>query len=103
MKLFVQFFLAILLANPAWAAIARVQNADAYPGNSVTLTGTTPGNFLVVAASWADTTSDPTVSDTSSNIWNALPVLRGPVDQGALSIKLFYAMNIAGGATTITV
>jgi len=56
----------------------------------------------VVGASWADTSSDPTVSDTSSNVWNALPVLRGPAGQGALSIKLFYAMNIAGGTTTIT-
>jgi hypothetical protein len=29
-------------------------------------------------------------------------VLRGSVGQGSLSIKLFYAMNITGGSTTIT-
>jgi hypothetical protein len=102
MRLLVQLVLSILLASPACAAIARVQKADAYPGNSVTLNGTTAGNFLVVSASWADTTSDPTVSDTASNTWNPLPVLRGPAGQAPTSIKLFYAMNIAGGNTTIT-
>lgn len=76
MRLLAQLVLSILLASPAWAAIARVQNADTYPGSSLTLTGTA-GNFLVVGASWGDTTSDPTVSDTAGNTWNALPVLRG--------------------------
>jgi hypothetical protein len=102
MRLLTQLLLSILLAGPAWAAIARVQKADTYPGNSVTLDGTTPGNFLVVAASWADATSDPTVSDTAQNTWNALPVLRGPAGWGAVSIQLFYAMNIRGGNTTVT-
>src|SRR5437660_2702489 len=102
MRLLVQLALSIFLATPAWATIARVQKADAYPGNSVALTGTTAGNFLLVGASWADTTSDPAVSDTASNTWNALPVLRGPTGQAAVSIKLLYATNIKGGNTTIT-
>ena len=102
MRLLIQLVLSILLASPACAAIARLQKADTYPGNSVTLTGTTAGNFLVVSASWADTTSDPAVSDTASNTWNPLPVLRGPTGQGPASIKLFYAMNIRAGNTTIT-
>jgi hypothetical protein len=67
MALLARFLLLILFAQPAWAAIARVQSADVYPGNSVTLTNTTAGNFVVVAASWADATSDPTVSDTALN------------------------------------
>jgi len=37
MKLLVQLVLSILLASPAWASVARVQKADAYPGNSVRL------------------------------------------------------------------
>ncbi|SRR6266436_2726709 len=101
MRLLVQLVLSILLASPACATIARVQKADAYPGNSVTLNGTTAGNFLVVSASWADTTSDLAVSDTASNTWNALPVLRGPTGQGPVSIELFYATNISGGNTTV--
>ena len=95
MRLLIQLVLSILLASPACAAIARLQKADTYPGNSVTLTGTTAGNFLVVSASWADTTSDPAVSDTASNTWNPLPVLRGPTGQGPASIKLFYEIGRA--------
>ena len=83
-------------------AITRIQSADAYPGDSVTLNNTAAGNFVIVAASWADLTSDPTISDSALNTWNALPVLRGPAGQGELSIKLFYATNIKGGDTTIT-
>jgi hypothetical protein len=83
-------------------AIARAQSADAYTGNTVTLSKTSAGNFLIVAASWADLTSDPTISDSAMNTWNVLPVLRGPAGQAELSIKLFYATNIKGGDTTIT-
>ena len=90
------------IASGCGPAIVRIQSADAYPGDSVTLNNTAAGNFVIVAASWADLTSDPTISDSALNTWNALPVLRGPAGQGAVSVKLFYAMNIKGGNTTIT-
>jgi len=83
-------------------AIARIQSADAYPGNSITLKNTAAGNFVIVAASWADLATDPTVSDSALNTWTPLPILRGPGGQAELSIKLFYATNIKGGDTTIT-
>ena len=60
----------------------------------------TPGSLVVVALTWADQTSTPTVTDGLGNSYT--PVAAPARYAGSRSVQLFYARNVAGGTTTIT-
>ena len=63
----------------------------------------TSGNLIVVAVSAdVDTSTVSSISDTHSNTYARIQQgLRGP--DNAVSAELWYAKNVAGGATTVTV
>ncbi len=100
--LFITSF-TILRAQP----IARVQfvHTYTYPANSITFpSSNAAGNAIVVMASWYSTAT-PTVSDTRGNTYTALtPFGDGGNGNGEpVSIAIWYAVNIAAGANTVTI
>lgn len=87
--------------------IARVQfvHTYTYPANSITFpSNNAAGNAIVVMASWYSTAT-PTVSDTRGNTYTALtPFGDGGNGNGEpVSIGIWYAVNIAAGANTVTI
>jgi hypothetical protein len=90
--------------------IAFVQAAgfqDYEPGLTAQLTfpaPTTAGNLIVVAASWGDDSAlefEPTATDDRGNTYVLATKDFESVDRQSLAI--FYAANIAGGVTEVTV
>ena len=76
-------------------------------GNSVAFTGGNAngaGNALIAFVSWKDTTGldAVTVSDTAGNTWVARPLQEQPISYAHSFIRVFYALNIAGGNNTVT-
>jgi hypothetical protein len=95
---------AMLNAQP----IARVQyvHTYSYPGNSVIFpSSNTAGNAIVVMASWYAAPGTPTISDTRGNTYTMLPALTGggAGNGEQTSILIWYALNIAAGANTVTI
>jgi hypothetical protein len=88
--------------------IARVQyvHTYSYPGNSVIFpSSNTAGNTIVVMASWYAAPGTPTISDTRGNTYTMLPALTGggAGNGEQTSILIWYALNIAAGANTVTI
>src|SRR5439155_11880501 len=88
-------------------AISFVQVAEATPqvpsGTvQVTYTGAqTPGDLNIVAVGWNDTTATvQSVRDSAGNTYN---VAIGPTSGTGLRQSIYYAKNIVGGTTTVTV
>ncbi|HVO97648.1 MAG TPA: PQQ-binding-like beta-propeller repeat protein [Bryobacteraceae bacterium] len=89
-------------------AITRVQYTHiySYPGNSVTFPShNSAGNAIVVMASWYLGPGTPTISDTQGNTYTLLPPLTGggAGNGEQTSILIWYALNIAAGANTVTI
>jgi hypothetical protein len=90
-----------LAAGPA---ITRVQFAHSYPGNAVAFAGNNiAGDAIVVVASWAGgaPTPPPSLTDTHGNTYAALPPFTSK--DGSVSMQIWYALNVAAGANTVTV
>src|SRR5271168_3367841 len=83
-----------LLTYPAYPVVSATFNSN-----------NTAGNAIVVMASWYLTPGTPTISDTHGNTYTMLPALTGGGagngEQG--SILIWYALNIAAGANTVTI
>jgi hypothetical protein len=69
--------------------------AIAYPAAEVA------GDLNVVAVMWGDTTAS--VSSVTDNKGNAYALAVGPTKGTGLTSSIYYAKNIAGGSTTVTV
>lgn len=96
--------LLLLIASPAWGAVAHVQSDwDAVSGSSTThaynsgLT-TTNGNAIVIAVRWNSNTVTATVADGQGNTYNSC---EGPTTDngGSIRLQVFVAHNITGGAS----
>jgi len=64
----------------------------------------TPGDLIVVAASWGDDSVlayEPVVTDSAGNAYAAGTIDFEPAN--SQSLMFYYAPNVAGGATTVTV
>jgi hypothetical protein len=89
--------------------IARVQFAHTYPAypavTAAFTSNNTAGNAIVVMASWYLTPGTPTISDTQGNTYMLLPPLTGggAGNGEQTSILIWYALNIAAGANTVTI
>src|SRR5262249_44952907 len=91
------------------AFVQAANFADYYgtPQTTVSLTfpaPTQPGNLIVVAATWGDDSAllyMPSATDSSGNTY--VVGTRDFEDQNSQSVAMFYAANIAGGTTKITV
>ena len=59
-----------------------------------------PGNALILAVCWGDTSSTVTVSDNRGNVWTAGPVTHDPANMQ--SARLFFVLNAAAGTQSIT-
>ena len=61
----------------------------------------TAGDLNLVVVGWGDTTS--TISAVSDNRGNGYALALGPTSGSGLRQSIYYAKNIAGGSTTVTV
>src|SRR5215475_11388961 len=59
-----------------------------------------PGNALILAVSWGDTSSTVIVSDNQGNTWTAGPVTHDSAN--SQSAQLFFVLNAAAGTQAIT-
>jgi hypothetical protein len=86
--------------------ISFVQVAAATPQSSQTVAVSYPnsqtaGNLNIIVVGWNDTTAAvQSVEDSSGNVYN---LAIGPTDGMDLSQSIYYANNIVGGYTTVTV
>jgi hypothetical protein len=65
---------------------------------------TTPGNLIVVAATWGDDSAllyTPTAADTAGDTYALATRDFEPANSQSLAV--FYAANVAGGTTSVTV
>jgi hypothetical protein len=89
------------------APISFVQVAAATPQTPTQtvpvayLAAQTPGNLNIIVVGWNDTTA--TVQSVTDNRGNVYTLAIGPTSGTALRQSIYYAANIAGGATTVTV
>jgi uncharacterized repeat protein (TIGR01451 family) len=102
--------LVLLLTTVAFrharAAVGLVQHTgrDAGTTTSSTLafaTNNTAGNFIAVAVRAGRTGQDVTVSDARGNTYRRALQVNATLD--AVTLGIYYAENIAGGANTVTV
>lgn len=94
--------IAILLslATPSWSAVAFVKCVNEYASDgSLTITGTTAGNTLIVGSSGSSATTTWTPSD-GHNTYTNLTYFQ-TANGVPMSISLAYAVNIAGGNETV--
>lgn len=106
-RLLSAFALAILtlLPSSALGAFAAVQTATQVSGTASTTVVTlgaaaTAGNLLVVAAAVNSSTVTCTgITDSAGNTWAVI----GPETNGTSRVYLGYAVQVTGGATTVTV
>jgi len=86
-------------------AVARVQNQQNY-GNPTSVTpfasGNTAGNVLACGV-FAGTLTTPVVTDSNSNTWVFAGTQLATNDSGHRNLYLFYALNCAAGANSVTV
>jgi hypothetical protein len=98
---------AFLLPSLSFGAIAHVQTManDANAGTTNIQTfglASTTGDLIVVGADWGDTTTPTlTVTDSNNNTYTSLQYEIS--SDGNRAAQLFYAKNITGGATPITI
>jgi hypothetical protein len=104
----VLFWQSFLAASSASATPAYVQSTFVVPNSSattvpVTYTGAEKaGNLNVVIVGWTDTTTHiKSVTDNRSNSYQLAVGSTMLTSTGSLA--MYYASNIAGGATTVTV
>ena len=98
------FLLLLFATTPLRAAIAMVQVATNAGGGSTTKSATfgsntSAGNLIIACASFTDTTTFSSVSDTQSNSFTQFGT---EVDDGEEKAHCYYAKNIVGGADTVT-
>ncbi len=82
----------------------QVTSKVATSGSSMAITypaTQTAGNLNVVEVMWGDTTS--AVSTVADNRGNTYALAVGPTKVTGLTSAIYYAKNIAGGSTTVTV
>jgi len=88
-------------------SIARVQGKTSAPGGSGASIGVAfdanvaAGNLIVVSAAWGTVDDTPTCADNLGNTYTAIDKAWNTTNnQGHCT---FYAKNITGGASTVTV
>ncbi len=85
-------------------SFVQVTSKVATSGSSMAITypaAQTAGNLNVVEVMWGDTTS--AVSTVADNRGNTYALAVGPTKVTGLTSAIYYAKNIAGGSTTVTV
>lgn len=90
---------AFVQANGTGEAGSDTNVAHAYTTNN------TAGNLLVLAVGWSPTaTAISTVTDSAGNTWTQVST-NSPVDVsgGTFGFAVYYALNCAAGANTVTV
>jgi hypothetical protein len=95
-----------VLGSEALAAIALIQHAGRDAGTTTSSTlafpsANTAGNFIAVAIRAGQTGQDITVSDTRGNTYRRAAQVDLTLD--GVTLGLYYAENIAGGANTVAV
>jgi len=106
MKVLLSIFLLLLSLGPASGAIAHVQSkacwATAFPMTCAFAGDTTGGNLIIVAVRVVETGGVITgITDTGANPY-VLAVSSGP-GWGVSKVYIYYAVNIVGGANTVSV
>lgn len=104
-----KIILTILLFLPlvSFGAIVRVQAPAGNNCGSVTSctiafgSNNTAGNFIAVISRYATNGLTTTISDTRTNTYNFAVKREQPADSNG-SLEIWYAMNIAAGANTVT-
>jgi hypothetical protein len=82
-------------SGPSTLQASNSSVAVAYPSAEVA------GHLNVVVVGWGDTTSS--ISSVTDNRGNTYTLAAGPTTNTGLQQSIYYAKNIAGGSTTVTV
>lgn len=85
---------AFVQAN-SYAFTTGSSYANAYPSNN------TAGNLLIAFADVGGTTDTLTIADSNSNTW--VQLYQDNTHQPGVTFAVWYALNCAGGANTVTV
>lgn len=108
MRNFLLAFLLLLSPCSLFASAGVVQQTQSTFVNGSTVTAqfpsaVTPGDLILVHAVWSDNTLHVnSIGDTLGNTYSAAVLAQGAANSLMLSTELFYAANVFGGATRIT-